>query len=104
MVSKLPPPQQQFARLPFSNFYLDLNLFFAIKKKLDNQNYFLELLKCLNLFNSKIITRVQLMLLVVDILGRFPELLQRFKGFVRFSVPEEKELMGMCEKYFYYFT
>jgi histone deacetylase complex regulatory component SIN3 len=38
----------------------ELNFFYKVRKKLSNDKLYTEFLKCLNLFSSKIITRIEL--------------------------------------------
>jgi histone deacetylase complex regulatory component SIN3 len=38
----------------------ELNFFYKVRKKLNNDKLYNEFLKCLNLFSNKIITRVEL--------------------------------------------
>jgi paired amphipathic helix protein Sin3a len=63
-----------------------------MKKRLGNEKLYSEFLKCLNLFSQKIITRLELVVLVRDILGQYPDLFDRFKKFIGFADEEELEL------------
>jgi len=68
-----------------------------VKKKLNNGNLYAEFLKCLNMFSQKIVNRLELVILVREILGLYPDLFERFKGFIGFT--EEDELgtrLGSC--------
>ncbi|ELR12555.1 paired amphipathic helix protein sin3, putative [Acanthamoeba castellanii str. Neff] len=70
----------------------ELNFFYKVRKKLNNDKLYNEFLKCLNLFSNKIITRVELAVVVRDVFAGEPELFERFKKFIGFTSDDELEL------------
>eukprot|EP00005_Dracoamoeba_jomungandri_P004864 CAMPEP_0174252262 /NCGR_PEP_ID=MMETSP0439-20130205/1801_1 /TAXON_ID=0 /ORGANISM="Stereomyxa ramosa, Strain Chinc5" /LENGTH=1190 /DNA_ID=CAMNT_0015332775 /DNA_START=101 /DNA_END=3673 /DNA_ORIENTATION=+ len=70
----------------------ELNFFYKVKKRLGDDRLYDEFLKCLNLFSMKVVTRVELIRIVKDVLGSFPDLMERFKRFIGYS--DEDELAG----------
>lgn len=65
--------------------FKELNLFYTIKKRLVKQGIYNDFLKCLRLFSDCVIDRLELILLVSDILSGNDDLLDRFKSFVGFD-------------------
>ena len=60
----------------------ELQFFERVKARLRNRDAYGELMKCMHLFNTDVITRMELRGLVYDILGKFPDLLAGFDDFV----------------------
>lgn len=65
----------------------ELNFFYRVKQRLNDPPLYYEFLKCLNMFNQAIINRLELILLVKDILRRHLDLFDWFKQFVGFDDP-----------------
>jgi paired amphipathic helix protein Sin3a len=60
-----------------------LNFFHKIKQRLSNQQLYYEFLKCLNLFSQGIISRVELALLVKDLLSaKHKDLFDWFRNYL----------------------
>ena len=76
----LPPAEQE--RQTAENLSKELALFEKIKARLKNRETYNELIKCLNLFNSEVISKMELQGLVWDILGRYPDLHTGFSDFL----------------------
>jgi paired amphipathic helix protein Sin3a len=57
----------------------ELAFFSKVKTKLNTKRYS-EFLKCLNLYNQEIISRMELALLVKDLLGKYADLFDKFKA------------------------
>eukprot|EP01090_Pellita_catalonica_P004226 TRINITY_DN14064_c0_g1_i1.p1 TRINITY_DN14064_c0_g1~~TRINITY_DN14064_c0_g1_i1.p1 ORF type:complete len:976 (+),score=212.24 TRINITY_DN14064_c0_g1_i1:59-2986(+) len=72
----------------------ELNFFYKVKKKMRNPRLYAEFLKCLRLFSKKIITRLELVILVTDILAPYPEMFERFKILIGFSEEDEIEMQA----------
>ena len=60
----------------------ELQFFERVKARLRNRDAYGELMKCMHLFNTDVISRMELRGLVYDILGKFPDLLAGFDDFV----------------------
>ena len=60
----------------------ELAFFEKVKARLRNREAYNELIKCLNIFNSEVISKMELQGLVWDILGRYPELHSGFSDFL----------------------
>mmetsp|Transcript_24647 Transcript_24647/g.84291 ORF Transcript_24647/g.84291 Transcript_24647/m.84291 type:complete len:426 (+) Transcript_24647:232-1509(+) len=65
-----------------ANLQKELGFFDKVKQRLRNRDAYQEFLKCLNVFNQEIITKMELQGLVYDILGRHPDLLSGFNDFL----------------------
>jgi histone deacetylase complex regulatory component SIN3 len=52
--------EERMAKKQHQDNLKELNFFFKVRKKLNNDKLYNEFLKCLNLFSNKIITRVEL--------------------------------------------
>ena len=59
----------------------ELTFFEKVKTRLRNRETYNELIKCLNIFNSEVISKMELQSLVWDILGRYPDLYSGFCDF-----------------------
>ena len=60
----------------------ELTFFEKAKTRLRNRETYNELIKCLNIFNSEVISKMELQSLVWDILGRYPDLYSGFCDFL----------------------
>ena len=60
----------------------ELAFFEKVKKTLKDRDAYNELVKCLNIFNSEVISKMELQTLVWDILGKYPELHAGFSDFL----------------------
>ena len=60
----------------------ELALFEKIKTRLHNREAYNELIKCLNIFNAEVISKMELQGLVWDILGKYPDLHAGFSDFL----------------------
>jgi paired amphipathic helix protein Sin3a len=60
----------------------ELAFFEKAKKTLKDRDAYNELVKCLNIFNSEVISKMELQTLVWDILGKYPELHAGFSDFL----------------------
>ena len=58
-----------------ASFAKELQFFERVKQRLRNRDVYQEFLKCLNIFNQDIITKMELRGLVYDVLGKYPDLL-----------------------------
>jgi paired amphipathic helix protein Sin3a len=56
-----------------------------VKQRLANAQQYQDFLKCLNLFSQGIITRIELVLLVKDLIGKYKDLYDWFKNFIGFD-------------------
>jgi paired amphipathic helix protein Sin3a len=56
--------------MPTEGSFEELDFFNRVKGALDNPKLYHEFLKCLNLYSQEIISRVELVLLVKDLLSR----------------------------------
>eukprot|EP00798_Chlamydomonas_sp_ICE-L_P007940 gene7940-1154_t len=72
----------------------ELQFFDRIKQRLRNRDAYTDLLKCLNLYSQEIVSRHELMFLVSDIIGKFPDLMNGFLEFVGKVEVMEIDLMG----------
>jgi len=85
--------QQQKAELPPipidksmpTGTHEEINFFFRVKQRLNNQSLYYEFLKCLNLFSQGILTRLELAILVRDLLGKHRDLFEWFREFIGFD-------------------
>jgi histone deacetylase complex regulatory component SIN3 len=59
--------------------------FETVKQRLDNPVLYAEFLKCLSLFSQEVISRSDLIVLLEDVLGKFPDLVQDFAKFFNIS-------------------
>lgn len=57
----------------------ELAFFSKVKSKLNTKRY-MEFLKCLNLYNQEIISRMELAILVKDLIGKYTDLFDKFKA------------------------
>lgn len=73
--------------------YEELNFFYRVKQRLNNQELYYEFLKCLNLFSYGIISRLELVLLVKDLLQKHVDLFDWFKQFIGFDDPSIAEFL-----------
>ncbi|KAF9604331.1 hypothetical protein IFM89_005912 [Coptis chinensis] len=53
-----------------------------VKEKLGDSEYFRQFLNCLHIYSTEIITRTNLQVLMQDILGKYPDLLNGFNDFL----------------------
>lgn len=77
--------EREKERVAPSGNYEELDFFYRVKNTLNNKVLYHEFLKCLNLFSQEIINRAELVLLVKDLLSRYPELFDWFKQFIGFD-------------------
>ncbi len=64
----------------------EINFFHRVRQALGNAKLYHEFLKCLNLYSQEIISRVELVLLVKDLLSRFARLLSFSPSFLTFCM------------------
>lgn len=76
-----------------SGTYEELNFFYRVKQRLQNSAQYENYLKCLNLFSHGIISRLELVLLVKDVLGKHQDLFDWFKNFIGFDDPSIVEYL-----------
>lgn len=62
-----------------------MNFFYKVKQRLSNTQQYHDFLKCLNLFSQGIITRIELIVLVKDTIGKHKDLFDWFKNFIGFD-------------------
>eukprot|EP01119_Soliformovum_irregulare_P017282 TRINITY_DN5110_c0_g3_i1.p1 TRINITY_DN5110_c0_g3~~TRINITY_DN5110_c0_g3_i1.p1 ORF type:complete len:1099 (+),score=261.83 TRINITY_DN5110_c0_g3_i1:72-3299(+) len=62
----------------------EVNFFQKVKARVSQQQYY-EFLKCINLFSQGITTRMELIILVKDLLAKHAELFDWFKNFIGFD-------------------
>lgn len=72
-----------------------MNFFYRVKQRLNNQSLYYEFLKCLNLFSQNIITKLELVLLIKDLLAKHRDLFDYFKQFIGF----DEASMGTLTEY-----
>ncbi|KAG2499920.1 hypothetical protein HYH03_002207 [Edaphochlamys debaryana] len=60
----------------------ELSYFERAKQRLRNKDAYNDLLKCLSMYTQEIISRQELMQLINDIIGRFPDLMSGFHEFI----------------------
>eukprot|EP00798_Chlamydomonas_sp_ICE-L_P000490 gene490-1896_t len=72
----------------------ELQFFDRIKQRLRNKDAYTDVLKCLNLYSQEIVSRQELMYLVSDIIGKFPDLVNGFLEFVGKVEMMDSELLG----------
>ncbi|VDO94917.1 unnamed protein product [Soboliphyme baturini] len=81
--------------------FAEYQFFDKVRKALRKEEPYLNFLRCLVLFNIKIVTKRELLQLAQHFLGRFPELIKWFKDFMdgteetTDSVPAKKEQEGI---------
>eukprot|EP00026_Physarum_polycephalum_P000301 Phypoly_transcript_00301.p1 GENE.Phypoly_transcript_00301~~Phypoly_transcript_00301.p1 ORF type:complete len:1683 (+),score=475.87 Phypoly_transcript_00301:157-5205(+) len=94
-------PKEDEGKMPLvEGTFEELDFFNRVKSALDNPKLYHEFLKCLNLYSQEIISRVELVLLVKDLLSRYPDLFDWFKHFIGFDeasmeLLEKKEAMAL---------
>ena len=68
----------------------ELQFFERVKNRLQfksaSRDSYLDLIKCIHLYNQELVSRSELMSLVNDILGKFPDLMVRKKTFVQADI------------------
>ncbi|XP_044489130.1 paired amphipathic helix protein Sin3-like 4 isoform X2 [Mangifera indica] len=69
-----------------------------VKDKLRNPNDYQEFLQCLHLYTEEIITRPELQSLVSDLLGKYPDLMEGFHGFLARCEKNEGFLADVMSK------
>jgi histone deacetylase complex regulatory component SIN3 len=69
----------------------ELQFFHHVKSRLNNPALYAEFLKCLQLFCDDIFTRSELVLLVRDLLGRYPDLFDEFKAILNYKESVEDD-------------
>ncbi|KAJ4711205.1 Paired amphipathic helix protein Sin3-like [Melia azedarach] len=69
-----------------------------VKEKLRNPDDYQEFLRCLHLYTKEIITRSELHSLVGDLLGRYPDLMEGFNGFLARCEKNEGLLADVMSK------
>eukprot|EP01116_Phalansterium_solitarium_P019014 TRINITY_DN5195_c0_g1_i1.p1 TRINITY_DN5195_c0_g1~~TRINITY_DN5195_c0_g1_i1.p1 ORF type:complete len:1266 (+),score=480.31 TRINITY_DN5195_c0_g1_i1:73-3870(+) len=79
--------QQEEQKIVPNGSYEEQNFFYRVKNRLNNQLLYMEFLKCLNMFSNNVISRLELVLLVKDILSRHRDLFDWFKQFIGFDDP-----------------
>ncbi len=75
---EMPPEEKKTA----ASLAKELAFFEKVKQRLKNRDAYNELVKCLNIFNSEVISKMELQALVWDILGKYPELHAGFSDFL----------------------
>jgi len=78
--------------------YEELNFFYRVKQRLNNQSLYTEFLKCLNMFSQGIVSKVELVLLVKDLLSRYTDLFEWFKQFIGFTEQQSLEMLERSEE------
>lgn len=68
----------------------DLSVFDEIKARINNCDAYNDLMKCVNLFAEDVISKTELIGLGSDVLGRFPDVMARFREFVA-SIPGDED-------------
>ena len=77
-----PPEHQNEERKTAASLAKELAFFERVKARLRNRESYNELIKCLNIFNSEVISKMELQSLVWDIIGRYPDLYSGFSEFL----------------------
>ena len=77
-----PPENREEDRKTAASLAKELSFFERVKARLRNRESYNELIKCLNIFNSEVISKMELQSLVWDILGRHPDLYSGFSEFL----------------------
>ena len=76
-----PPPEPEEKKTAAS-LAKELAFFEKVKARLKDRNAYNELIKCLNIFNSEVISKMELQALVYEILGKHPDLHAGFSDFL----------------------
>jgi paired amphipathic helix protein Sin3a len=76
-----PPPEPEEKKTAAS-LAKELAFFEKVKARLKDRNAYNELVKCLNIFNSEVISKMELQALVYEILGKHPDLHAGFSDFL----------------------
>ncbi|KAJ8760863.1 hypothetical protein K2173_021901 [Erythroxylum novogranatense] len=76
----------------------ELAFFEKVKEKLHNPEDYQEFLRCLHLYTEEIIKRSELLSLVGDLLGRYPDLIDGFNEFFARCEKNEGLLAGVVSK------
>jgi paired amphipathic helix protein Sin3a len=76
----LPPAEQE--RKTAESLSKELSFFEKVKSRLKNRDAYNELIKCINIFNSEVISKMELQALVYDIIGKYPDLHGGFSDFL----------------------
>ena len=76
----LPPAEQE--RKTAESLSKELAFFEKVKARLKNRDTYNELIKCINIFNSEVISKMELQALVYDIIGKHPDLHSGFSDFL----------------------
>lgn len=84
--------EERMAKKPHQDNTKEWDFFYKARKKLNNEKLYNEFLKCLNLFSNKIITKIELAVIVRDVFTGHPELFERFKKLIGFTAEDELEL------------
>ncbi|KAL5552983.1 hypothetical protein UlMin_040384 [Ulmus minor] len=69
-----------------------------VKEKLRNADDYQEFLKCLHIYSKEIISRSELQALMVDLLGRYPDLMDGFNEFLARCEKNDGFLAGVMSK------
>jgi len=93
----MPNDQREEERKAAASLAKELTFFDKVKARLRNRETYNELIKCLNIFNSEVISKMELQSLVWDILGRYPDLHSGFCDFLARCEGMDFEL-GDCGK------
>ncbi|OVA15816.1 Paired amphipathic helix [Macleaya cordata] len=65
------------------NYSQDYKFFLKVKERLQNHpDDYNEFLRCLDIYSRDIITRPELKILIGDLLGKYPDLMDGFKEFI----------------------
>eukprot|EP00210_Caulerpa_lentillifera_P005549 g5308.t1 len=72
------------------DFEWELSFFEEVKAKLNNRESYNDLLKCINLYAQDVISKSELVELVGDVIGRFPDVMATFCEFLA-SIPGDDE-------------
>uniref|UniRef100_A0A7S0GW34 Histone deacetylase interacting domain-containing protein n=1 Tax=Micromonas pusilla TaxID=38833 RepID=A0A7S0GW34_MICPS len=76
-----PPPEPE-EKQTAASLAKELAFFEKVKARLKDRNAYNELIKCLNIFNSEVISKMELQALVYEILGKHPDLHAGFSDFL----------------------
>ena len=76
-----PPPEPE-EKQTAASLAKELAFFEKVKARLKDRDAYNELIKCLNIFNSEVISKMELQALVYEILGKHPDLHAGFSDFL----------------------
>eukprot|EP01117_Protostelium_nocturnum_P014921 TRINITY_DN5733_c0_g1_i1.p1 TRINITY_DN5733_c0_g1~~TRINITY_DN5733_c0_g1_i1.p1 ORF type:complete len:1288 (-),score=467.49 TRINITY_DN5733_c0_g1_i1:104-3967(-) len=81
-ISKKPVRKKETRGEERNQHHAEIQLFNKIKQRLNNQQLYTEFLKCLSLYSQEVISRVELALLVKDLLSKHRDLFDWFRHFI----------------------